>query len=342
MCLYPRILKNRKYTVTKKNGGNVPILKDKRVGYVPIGCGKCMECKGQKAKMWQVRLQEDLREHKNAKFVTMTFSDESLQELDNEIEGEISGYDRDNEILSLAVRRFLERWRKEYGKSVRHWLVSELGGKHTERVHLHGLIWSDENRKPGNQDKKVTTLEVIQDRWGYGGVKIGNGKEHYVNEQTINYIVKYINKVDKVHTEYNSKIYTSKGIGSNYLKRDDSKRNRYYPGETVETYKTRQGLELALPIYYRNKIYNEEERENLWIEKIDKEIRYVNGVAVDVSESDEEYYGLLEEARGKNKRLGFGDDSINWELRKYQNDRRMLKREERIAKLKNEMESMPI
>jgi hypothetical protein len=49
MCLYPKFIRNRKYTVTKKNGGNVPEVKDKRALMVPVGCGKCMECKKQKA-----------------------------------------------------------------------------------------------------------------------------------------------------------------------------------------------------------------------------------------------------------------------------------------------------
>ena len=330
MCLYPKIMRNKKYKVTKKNGGNVPILKDKRVGYVPIGCGKCMECKKQKSNQWKVRLMEDLRVNRNAKFVTFTFNDESLQELDNDIKGEIDGYNRDNEILSLGVRRFLERWRKLFGKSVRHWIVSELGSKMTERIHLHGLLWTDES------------MEVIQERWGYGNVILGDGKKHYVNEETIGYIVKYISKVDEKHKEYNSKIYTSKGIGANYMQRKDFERNKYNKGETIETYKTRQGLELGLPIYYRNKLYNEDEREKLWIEKLDKEERWVDGVRVDISNGEEEYYELLEMKRAKNSRLGFGDDSIDWDLRKYENDRRNLKREERIAKLRSEMESVPI
>ena len=330
MCLYPKIMRNKKYKITKKNGGNVPILKDKRVGYVPIGCGKCMECKKQKSNQWKVRLMEDLRVNRNAKFVTFTFNDEGLQELDNDIKGEIDGYNRDNEILSLGVRRFLERWRKLFGKSVRHWIVSELGSKMTERIHLHGLLWTDES------------MEVIQERWGYGNVILGDGKKHYVNEETIGYIVKYISKVDEKHKEYNSKIYTSKGIGANYMQRKDFERNKYNKGETIETYKTRQGLELGLPIYYRNKLYNEDEREKLWIEKLDKEERWVDGVRVDISNGEEEYYELLEMKRAKNSRLGFGDDSIDWDLRKYENDRRNLKREERIAKLRSEMESVPI
>jgi len=78
-----------------------------------------------------------------------------------------------------------------------------------------------------------------------------------VNEKTINYIVKYVNKIDVKHKEYQSKIFTSKGIGKNYVNREDKKRNVYKKGNTVETYRTRKGLEIGLPIYYRNKIYTE-------------------------------------------------------------------------------------
>lgn len=315
MCLYPKLIQNRKYLKNKKNGGDIPPIKDKRVLMVPVGCGKCIECKKQKARNWQVRLQEDIRVNANSKFVTYTFTEHELQKLDNEIKG-LSGYDRDNEICRLAVRRYTERWRKKYGKTLRHWLVTELGHQNTERVHMHGIVWTD----------KVKDIEEI---WKYGKVWIGD----YVSAKTINYIVKYVNKVDEVHKTYNSKIFTSKGIGSKYLERRDSSRNKYKKGSTIETYKTREGIELALPIYYRNKIYNEDQREALWLEKLDKEERYVCGVKVDISEGEEEYYKLLGMMRQKNKRLGYGDDSKNWELSRYENRRRYLKKLERVKKL---------
>ena len=315
MCLYPKLIKNRKYVSNKKNGGDVPKVKDMRVLMVPVGCGKCMECRKQKARQWQVRLQEDIRINKNAKFVTYTFSDHELQKLDNEVK-ELQGYDRDNEICRIAVRRYTERWRKKYKKTLRHWLVTELGATATERVHMHGIVWSQE-------------VEDIKKIWKYGSVWIGQ----YVSAKTINYMVKYVNKVDKHHKEYTSKIFTSKGIGKEYLERVDSKRNKYRSGETIETYTTRDGSKLALPIYYRNKIYSEDEREKLWLEKLDKKERWVCGVKVDISKNDNEYYKVLEEMRRKNHRLGYGDDSKNWTLKKYESSRRNLKKQERIERL---------
>lgn len=320
MCLYPKLINNRKYQSNKKNGGVIPAVTDKRVLVVPVGCGKCMECRKQKARNWQVRLHEEIRNDKNGKFVTLTFSNESIKELSKDIKG-LDGYNLDNEIAKKAVRRFLERWRKKYKKSVKHWLVTELGGNGSENIHLHGIIWTKESDK------------TINDIWKYGYTWIGNNKNGgYVNEKTINYIVKYVNKIDEKHKEYNSKILTSAGIGKNYIERKDSKNNIYKGKNTQETYITRQGMKIALPIYYRNKIYTEEEKEKLWLQKLDEQIRWVNGEKVDISKGEEEYYKLLQWHRAKNKRLGYGDDQKNWELKRYENSRRNLLTKQRIWK----------
>lgn len=335
MCLYPRLINNRKYIANKKNGGIIPAVLDKRVLMVPVGCGKCMECKKQKAREWTVRLQEEIKENKNGKFVTLTFSNESIKELAKEIKG-LNGYDLDNEIATLATRRFLERWRKKYKKSVRHWFVTELGGNGTENIHIHGIIWTDK-------------LNEISEIWKYGFITIGerrydNGKEKnnktigYVNEKTINYIVKYVNKTDEKHKEYNSKILTSAGIGKNYMKRPDSKLNKYQENNTKETYTTRQGIKLAMPIYYRNKIYTDEEKEKLWIQKLDKKERYICGEKIDISKGEEEYNKTLKYYQDKNKRLGYGDNKKNWDLKRYENERRNIKIKERINNIKPKKE----
>ena len=322
MCLYPKLIKNRKYISNKKNGGNIPPVTDKRVLLVPVGCQKCIECKKQKARNWQVRLQEEIRHDNKGKFVTFTFSNESIKELSSQIKG-ITGYNLDNEIATLGVRRFLERWRKKFKKSVKHWLVTELGSNGTENIHLHGILWTNETTK---------TIEKI---WKYGFIWVGDKNNGgYVNEKTINYIVKYINKIDEKHKEYNSKILTSAGIGRNYTEREDSKKNKFNGKETKETYSTKQGIKLALPIYYRNKIYSEEEKEILWLQKLDEEIRYICGEKIDISKDDKEYYKTLEWYRKKNKRLGYGDDSKNWEQKRYENEKRNLKILERIKNAK--------
>lgn len=322
MCLYPKLIYNKKYKVNEKNGGNVPTPLDNRCRYVPVGCGKCMECTKQRTQQWLVRLLEDIKENRNGLFVTLTFSDETLAEYDKEIEG-IDGYDRDNEMARIGVRRFLERWRKKYKKSIRHWLVTELGQKKSERIHLHGILWNERFEGKNIQEQE----SIIFERWQVGNIRVGDGEECYLNEGTIQYMVKYINKADEKHPEYEAKIFTSPGIGKKYIDDTIKERNRYRNnGKTIETYKNSSGYELALPIYYRNYIYSDDEKEKLWIEKLDKEERWIDGERVCIKDGWEEYEKLLKEKRKKNNRLGFGDDEINWNRKNYEYNRRMLKR----------------
>lgn len=341
MCLYPKLILNRKYTATKKNGGNVPEMKDPRTKYVPIGCGVCMECRKQKANQWRVRLQEELRTNNTGKFVTMTFTDDSLIKIEKKIHEknkrlfeksaetgkrikyvEISGYELDNEIATYAIRKFLERWRKDNKRSVKHWVVTELGQNNTERLHIHGIIFT------------TRTLDYIREKWKYGNVnkRDKDWRDNYCTERTVNYIVKYINKTDVIHKYYKPIVLTSPGIGKNYLNRYDSKLNKFKGKDTNEAYTTRQGAKLNMPIYYRNKLYTEEQREELWLNMLNKEQRYVWGVKIDVSKNDDDYWNVVQHYRRLNDTLGFGNNRKDHDRIKYENQRRIIKNLTRIRK----------
>ena len=181
--------------------------------------------------------------------------------------------------------------RKKFKVSVRHWFVTELGHEGTERIHLHGIIWT-------NEDK-----EFIDKIWGYGFTWIGE----YLNFKTINYVTKYINKVDLKNKGYTPKILTSAGIGKGYLKSVNFKNNVFNDEMTKDYYVNSQGYKMSLPIYYRNKRYNDDERENLWLSLLDKNERFILGTKIDADDLD--YYdNVLSSARAKNKRLGYGND----------------------------------
>lgn len=338
MCLYPNIIRNKRYVPNKKNGGIVPIAKDARMMATPIGCGFCIECKRKEARDWQVRLLEDVKHNKNGKFVTLTFSNESIKELVDQInkEGEtkITGYELDNQIATVAVRDFCETWRSrdrkrhkdKRGRAIRHWFITELGHQGTENIHIHGIVWTD------------VSNEEIRDCWKWGYSWIGKKNEKgiersYVNERTVNYIIKYVKKVDFDHKFFRPKILSSGGIGKGYMDRTDWQANKYVKGKTDEAYQTASGHKLALPVYWRNKIYTEDERENLWIEKLDKQERYVLGEKIDVSKSHEEYYKALRWARTKNKRLGYMGEKIDWSIKEYEEKRREKLTNERIEKV---------
>ena len=139
MCLYPKMIKNPKYLPNKKNKNNPPKITDERVKYVPVGCGNCMECRKQKKREWQIRMNEEIKHDRTGKFITLTFSNEELDKLIQE-----TGIQESNAVATIAVRRFLERWRKKYKKSVKHFLITELGHNGTERIHLHGILFTNE------------------------------------------------------------------------------------------------------------------------------------------------------------------------------------------------------
>lgn len=334
MCLYPRLMINKKYQANKKNGGIVPYISDERIKYVPIGCQQCIECKKQKARQWQVRLLEDIKTHTNGKYITLTFNNKSFKEIDSEIK-DLQGYDRDNATATLAMRRFLERWRKEFKTSLRHWFVTEIGGHGTENIHMHGIVWTD---KP---------LTILEEKWSYGFVWKGQGEKqiNYVNEKTTSYITKYVNKVDEKHPGYKSKILTSPGIGHNYTETNtDSKKNQFNNQniiDTNETYKTRTGHKISLPIYWRNKIYSKTEREKLWINKIDKQIRWVRGEKIDIStpQGEKNYEKILKWHQQLNEELGYGNNKKSWKEEEYQIQRRWLNRNTRVAKAQEQQES---
>ena len=308
------MMKNPKYKENKKNGGVIPPINDKRVLVVPIGCGKCMECERKKMNGWRTRLLEDIKVNKNGRFITLTFSNESIKEL-----GELTdrkGYERDNAIATIGVRRFLERWRKEYGKSLRHFLITELGHNGTENIHIHGIIWTDEMPR------------TVAKMWKYGYMFPRADRENtwygnWVSGTTIGYIAKYITKRDFKHKSYKPVILTSAGIGRNYTETYNAKTNRYRGAETNETYMMANGKKASLPIYYRNKIYNDEEREKLWINKLDKGIRYINGNKVK-AENITEVTKLLRYYQELNRELGYGDGRKDWEREEYENKMREL------------------
>ena len=216
-------------------------------------------------------------------FVTLTFSNHALIKL-----MKMTGYTESNALAKQAVRWFLERWRKKYKKSVKHWLITELGHENTERIHLHGILFTKENN------------DTIQSIWQYGKIDIG----YSMNTKVINYMIKYVSKIDQQHKNFKPQIMTSPGIGKNYIDKKESRDNLYKGDQTNEGYRYKSGHKSSLPIYYRNKLYNDEQKQILWLNKLRQKKRFILGQEIDISTDDglDRYYRLLEDAQAKNKR----------------------------------------
>lgn len=313
MCLYPKLIINRKYISNIKNKGIVPELKDERTKYVPVGCGNCIECRRKKANEWKIRLNEELKTNKGT-FVTLSFNEEELNKLCKELK-----VNECNAVAKLAVKRFNERYRKKNGHAIRHWLISELGHNNTERLHIHGIVF------------ETISKEDLEKYWKYGMVYTG----YECSLKTINYVIKYITKIDKDHKGFKGEILCSPGIGKNYI--GTTTENQYKGTQTKEYYRLQNGQKISLPIYYRNKIYSEEQREKLWINKLNEQAIWVGKRKIDVSTAEgmENYLAILKDEQEKNIRCGFGSNDKEWKKKDYNVTLRKINKDIKIKNLKN-------
>lgn len=310
MCLYEQKISNQRYEITKKNGGNVPACKDYRKLHINVGCGWCEECRKKIANEWKIRLTEEIKENKNCIGITLSFSPENINKLETEIyKKKYRGIEPDengeimldvNILAAYSVRMWSERWRKYYKKAPKHWLVTELGHKNSERIHMHGIIWSDLNKKQLQKELEKT--------WKYGNVKL----DEWVDQRTINYLCKYVTKLDEYHKGYKQRIFASKGIGKIYCEKYKNW-HKYRDEETITYYKGWKGLKYGLPRYYKLKIWNEEEREKLWTIQLNKHKIYLQGEEYDTNNENKEYIKkFIDQLEGKRKtniKAGYGNNT---------------------------------
>lgn len=337
MCLYSQPILNRKYLPNKKNGGCPPFMADERFRYVHTECGNCMECRTKKRRDWQVRLNEECRGTNKGYFITLTFAPEHLMKIAERKEvQELDGYERENKICQIAIKLFIDRWKKHHkGKSVKHWFVTELGipkekkkYRGTEHVHIHGILWTEEEFNE----------EILSGYWQYGFVHVGD----FVSERTMNYVTKYITKQDKVHKAYKPKIICSPKIGDGYFKRGDCERHEFRKEDTRVFYVMRDGKRITMPTYYKNKIWDDWEREQLWGIRLETGERQVCGekMIVKTVEDEAEFIKLIDWYRAKSGRLGYGTGQIDYKTKQAENKRRNELWAERQAKLNKKKEQL--
>lgn len=315
MCLYPTFIKNPKYKPNKKNKGKPPVCRDRRLYYIPTKCGCCIECRKEKQREWRVRLEEELRTNFGY-FTTLTIAPEHIKNLEKDTG--LKWEENPNEIATRALRLFLERVRKDTKKSIRHWCVTELG-EEGDRIHLHGIFFGQKS------------AELIRKHWKYGFVFIGS----YCNSRSVNYMTKYMLKVDTKHKTFKQIVLASKGIGSGYFNRLDylwQKQN--YKKIEVATYTFRNGTKMAMPRYYKNKLFTDKEREKMWINNLNRGLLWIYGEKVKAND-----WKTIDNLRKYWQNYGvtvMGDDPIAWNAMKER--RKEEKQRKAIAEAKKQAE----
>lgn len=131
---------------------------------------------------------------------------------------------------------------------IKYYAVGEYGGT-TYRPHYHVILFN-------------ARIELIQEAWSLGSVHYGS-----VSGASVGYCLKYMVKDSKIPLHKNDDrvkefALMSKGLGDNYLSEKMIKwhkediENRMYVNLT-------DGQKCSMPRYYKNKIYTNEERENI-------------------------------------------------------------------------------
>ncbi|MBO5971624.1 MAG: hypothetical protein J6Q07_01265 [Alistipes sp.] len=251
-CLVDKRIINRKYIkIADENNEPVDNYSNREDYYVQVPCGRCINCVKSYMTQWRQRLLHEYEymtsdEINNSYFITLTFSPEHLQQLYRDF--------HDNKDLKATLhiyqRRFFDRLRKRYGSTPRHWLVTEYGER-SGRLHLHGILF--------NVNFPIRELYKY---WQHGFVNYTR-----LNERRIGYCTKYITKavedvlVLKSQRQY---VFTSPGLGKAYTE-DPKTRQIHHPKDgVINTLSLNSsGYPMALPRYYRNKIFDDTEREEL-------------------------------------------------------------------------------
>ena len=242
-CPIPiRIINPHYKKIASHSATELDSYSDREDFYIDVPCGRCYHCRKSYKTSWNLRLQHEWRymtseQKNNSFFVTLTFTDDVLP-----------AATPTKEQIAPLIRRFLERVRKHYKVSVRHWIVSEYGDT-TQRFHLHGLLF--------NVPFPIWKLAQL---WRYGYVSYRR-----LSPRRITYVTTYVNKQLRGLLEDPKKrqyVFSSPGLGKAYTEDRVTLLYSHHNGVPVP-FIYHNNRPFAMPRYYRGKLFTEDEREDM-------------------------------------------------------------------------------
>lgn len=172
-----------------------------------VGCGGCLHCRVNKARVWQHRLLLEEMSWELTSFVTLTYDDEHLP--------------RDGSVSPREMQLFLKRLRKRCEPiKIRFYGVGEYGDE-SMRPHYHlalfgvgfELDWCDSTK----QFRGFSGGKVVEKSWEKGFVVVGDLTKDSARYMT-NYVTKFMNfpkskKLQGRHPEF-ARMSNRPGIGA--------------------------------------------------------------------------------------------------------------------------------
>lgn len=238
-CLSPVIVKAKELYIDGFNTQKFP-------------CGRCPACIKKRASHWSFRLRQELKRSISAMFLTLTYADETVPYTE----------DGKQTLRYKDHQDFMKRLRKNVSLThpsnppLKYYAVGEYG-EETQRPHFHSILF---NVPHGVRH----TEEVMNEIWQHGKTDIRK-----VEAGSIAYVCGYLNKelkLSKGDTRKPAKSFMSKGLGENYLTENIQ---HYYKKKLHPYLKIEDGLQISMPRYYKEKLYNFEEKA--WVKHYAKE-----------------------------------------------------------------------
>lgn len=178
----------------------MPCVRPKLISQELIPCGTCIGCRRDIALEWKLRCLGEMNYHEDATFLTLTYNDDMVEELNKR-----------------AFQLFMKRLRFETKLKIKYYACGEYG---TEggRPHYHALIFGLSSNNP-IFDSIPNTNYVRCKLWENGFVFVGT-----VTPKSVTYVTGYLTKVLPAHLR-NEKVGSlappfrlmSKGIGQRYF-----------------------------------------------------------------------------------------------------------------------------
>ncbi|AKO71498.1 replication initiator protein [Chimpanzee faeces associated microphage 3] len=143
---------------------------------IQLPCGKCLGCRMDKARTWAIRCLHESQMHEDNCFLTLTFSDDNLHDLDK----------RDLQLFFKRLRKALN------GKRISYYAVGEYGSL-TARPHYHALVFgwfpSDAYYWTGNGPTSLFRSSFLETLWPFGNSLVGS-----VSYESACYVSRYCAK----------------------------------------------------------------------------------------------------------------------------------------------------
>lgn len=215
-----------------------------------VPCGKCYDCYQRRISQWSFRLMQEEKKSSSAFFITLTYEKQHLPKTQT----------NQATLDKRDIQLFMKQLRKKNREKLKYFVCGEYGSNY-ERPHYHMILFNAKEK-------------TIQPTWQKGQIHIGK-----VSAASVGYTLKYMQKQGKIPKHFKDDRkkefqLMSKGLGLSYITKNISKwhlndlENRLYLN--IEDNK-----KIAMPRYYKDKIYTKEQRGQLkafHTEKITREL----------------------------------------------------------------------